>query len=47
MSGFEGTPPNPYEVAMYPVGYVEQLLAWHHGVRYWEDKDKREAGVFL
>ncbi len=45
MSGFEGSPPNPYDVTMYPHGYIDQLLAWHQGVKYHEDRPRVKAAM--
>lgn len=34
--------PHPYEIMYYPDGWLDQLYAFHQGVRFYEDSDRRE-----
>ncbi len=37
----------PSEVAMMDLTYLDELFRYDEGVQFFQDTDKREAGVFL
>ena len=40
-SDFNGDMPHPLTVMMYPAGFVDQMMAHHQGVRFYEDSERR------
>lgn len=40
-----GTIPDPDFIRGLPIGYLEQLLAYRHGIRFFEDYSKRPTNM--
>lgn len=43
MAGFQGMPPNPFDMLAYPDDFWQVLLKFHQGVQFYEDWQKRPA----
>lgn len=44
LSDFKWPAPHPFEIMYYPSGWLDQLYAFHQGVRFFEDENRRPSG---